>query len=109
MGGESEKIFGRFSTSPQSAPSIIVFDELDRSLRHAAPPGSGVDIRWSTASDRDGRLHRDEMVFVVAHQLREHPHPACCARPLRFHLHIPYPDGRGPGEKSCGSMTARWV
>ncbi len=96
--GESEANLRRiFAQARKSAPSIIVFDELDsiasaRGLYHS---GSGVEHSMvnQLLTEMDG-FRSEEMVLVIGTtNLLEAVDPALL-RPGRFELqiHIPYPD-----------------
>src|SRR3954469_4761768 len=95
--GESEENLRQiFRRARQSAPAIIVFDELDSfATARGTYAGSGVEHSMvnQLLTEMDG-FHREEMVFVVGTtNLVEMLDPALL-RPGRFefHLHIPYPD-----------------
>src|SRR5206468_10518266 len=95
--GESEDNLRQiFRRARQSAPAIIVFDELDSfATARGTYAGSGVEHSMvnQLLTEMDG-FHREEMVFVVGTtNLVEALDPALL-RPGRFefHLHIPYPD-----------------
>ncbi len=95
--GESEEALRQiFHKARESAPSIIVFDELDSfATARGTYTGSGVEHSMvnQLLTEMDG-FHREEMVFVVGTtNLVESLDPALL-RPGRFefHLHIPYPD-----------------
>lgn len=96
--GESEENLRQiFQRARQSAPSIIVFDELDSfATARGTYEGSGVEHSMvnQLLTEMDG-FHREELVFVVGTtNLVESLDPALL-RPGRFefHLYIPYPDG----------------
>src|SRR5204863_6751430 len=80
----------------QSAPAIIVFDELDSfASARGTYTGSGVEHSMvnQLLTEMDG-FHKEEMVFVVGTtNFAEILDPALL-RPGRFEfqLHIPYPD-----------------
>ena len=95
--GESEENLRRiFYQARQSAPSIIVFDELDSfATARGTYTGSGVEHSMvnQLLTEMDG-FHKEEMVFVVGTtNFAESLDPALL-RPGRFefHLHIPYPE-----------------
>ncbi len=95
--GESEEQLRQiFHHARQSAPSIIVFDELDSfASARGTYTGSGVEHSMvnQLLTEMDG-FHREEMVFVIGTtNFAEILDPALL-RPGRFefHLHIPYPD-----------------
>ncbi len=95
--GESEENLRQiFYRARQSAPSIIVFDELD-SFASARGTYSGTGVEHSMVNqlltEMDG-FHKEELVFVVGTtNLVEILDPALL-RPGRFefHLYIPYPE-----------------
>jgi ATP-dependent Zn protease len=85
-----------FHRARQSAPSIIVFDELDSfASARGTYTGSGVEHSMvnQLLTEMDG-FHREEMVFVVGTTNFVEILDAALLRPGRFefHLHIPYPD-----------------
>ncbi len=95
--GESEDNLRQvFHKARQSAPSIIVFDELDSfASARGTYTGSGVEHSMvnQLLTEMDG-FHKEELVFVVGTtNFAEILDPALL-RPGRFefHLHIPYPD-----------------
>ena len=95
--GESEENLRQiFHRARQSAPSIIVFDELDSfASARGTYTGSGVEHSMvnQLLTEMDG-FHKDELVFVVGTtNLIEALDPALL-RPGRFefHLQIPYPE-----------------
>jgi cell division protease FtsH len=95
--GESEENLRQiFHRARQSAPSIIVFDELDSfASARGTYTGSGVEHSMvnQLLTEMDG-FHKEEMVFVVGTtNFAEILDPALL-RPGRFefHLYIPYPD-----------------
>ena len=95
--GESEDNLRQiFHRARQSAPAIIVFDELDSfAAARGTYQGSGVEHSMvnQLLTEMDG-FHREELVFVVGTtNFIEILDPALL-RPGRFefHLHIPYPD-----------------
>ncbi|CAN5327185.1 hypothetical protein BH11PLA2_BH11PLA2_01250 [soil metagenome] len=95
--GESEENLRQiFHRARQSAPSVIVFDELDSfATARGTYTGSGVEHSMvnQLLTEMDG-FHKDELVFVIGTtNLVEAVDPALL-RPGRFefHLHIPYPD-----------------
>src|SRR5262249_39734031 len=96
VGESEERIRQIFHKSRQSAPSIIVFDELDSfASARGTYTGSGVEHSMvnQLLTEMDG-FHKGEMVFVVGTtNFAEILDPALL-RPGRFefHLHIPYPD-----------------
>ncbi len=95
--GESEDNLRQiFLRARQSAPAIIVFDELDSfASARGTYTGSGVEHSMvnQLLTEMDG-FHKEEMVFVIGTtNFAEILDPALL-RPGRFefHLHIPYPD-----------------
>jgi cell division protease FtsH len=95
--GESEDNLRQiFHKSRQSAPSIIVFDELDSfASARGTYTGSGVEHSMvnQLLTEMDG-FRREEMVFVVGTTNFVEILDPALLRPGRFefHLHIPYPD-----------------
>ncbi|MBL8800032.1 MAG: ATP-binding protein, partial [Planctomycetia bacterium] len=95
--GESEENLRRiFYQARQSAPSIIVFDELDSfATARGTYTGSGVEHSMvnQLLTEMDG-FHREEMVFVVGTTNFVESLDPALLRPGRFefHLHIPYPE-----------------
>ncbi len=95
--GESEaNLRSIFAKARQSAPSIIVFDEIDSfATARGTYTGSGVEHSMvnQLLTEMDG-FRKDELVFVVGTtNFAESLDPALL-RPGRFELliHIPYPD-----------------
>ncbi|HZY87243.1 MAG TPA: AAA family ATPase, partial [Gemmataceae bacterium] len=85
-----------FHKARQSAPSIIVFDELDSfASARGTYTGSGVEHSMvnQLLTEMDG-FHREEMVFVIGTTNFVEVLDPALLRPGRFefHLHIPYPD-----------------
>jgi cell division protease FtsH len=95
--GESEDNLRQiFHKARQSAPAIIVFDELDSfASARGTYTGSGVEHSMvnQLLAEMDG-FHREEMVFVVGTTNFVDILDPALLRPGRFefHLHIPYPD-----------------
>ncbi len=95
--GESEENLRQiFHQARQSAPSIIVFDELDSfAAARGTYTGSGVEHSMvnQLLTEMDG-FHNDELVFVVGTTNFVEILDPALLRPGRFefHLHIPYPD-----------------
>jgi cell division protease FtsH len=95
--GESEDNLRQiFHRARQSAPAIIVFDELDSfASARGTYTGSGVEHSMvnQLLTEMDG-FHREEMVFVVGTTNFVEALDPALLRPGRFefHLHIPYPD-----------------
>ena len=85
-----------FHKARQSAPSIIVFDELDSfASARGTYTGSGVEHSMvnQLLTEMDG-FHKEELVFVVGTTNFVESLDPALMRPGRFefHLHIPYPD-----------------
>ena len=95
--GESEENLRQiFHKARQSAPSIIVFDELDSfATARGTYAGSGVEHSMvnQLLTEMDG-FHKDELVFVVGTTNFVEALDPALLRPGRFefHLHIPYPE-----------------
>ncbi len=95
--GESEENLRMvFHKARQSAPAIIVFDELDSfATRRGSYSGSGVEHSMvnQLLTEMDG-FHKEELVFVVGTTNFVESLDPALLRPGRFefHLHIPYPD-----------------
>ena len=95
--GESEENLRQiFHKARQSAPAIIVFDELDSfATARGTYTGSGVEHSMvnQLLTEMDG-FHKDELVFVVGTTNFVESLDPALLRPGRFefHLHIPYPD-----------------
>lgn len=95
--GESEENLRQiFHKARQSAPSIIVFDELDSfATARGTYAGSGVEHSMvnQLLTEMDG-FHKDELVFVVGTTNFVESLDPALLRPGRFefHLHIPYPE-----------------
>jgi cell division protease FtsH len=95
--GESEENLRMvFHKARQSAPSIIVFDELDSfATRRGSYSGSGVEHSMvnQLLTEMDG-FHKEELVFVVGTTNFVESLDPALLRPGRFefHLHIPYPE-----------------
>ncbi|MEZ6121750.1 MAG: AAA family ATPase [Planctomycetaceae bacterium] len=95
--GESEENLRRiFHRARQSAPAIIVFDELDSfASARGTYTGSGVEHSMvnQMLTEMDG-FNSDELVFVVGTTNFVEALDPALLRPGRFefHLHIPYPD-----------------
>jgi cell division protease FtsH len=95
--GESEDNLRQiFHRARQSAPSIIVFDELDSfASARGTYTGSGVEHSMvnQLLTEMDG-FHKEEMVFVVGTTNFVEILDPALLRPGRFefHLYIPYPD-----------------
>ncbi len=101
--GESEDNLRQiFHRARLSAPSIIVFDELDSfASARGTYTGSGVEHSMvnQLLTEMDG-FHREEMVFVVGTTNFVSILDPALLRPGRFefHLHIPYPDAEARRE-----------
>ncbi len=95
--GESEENLRQiFHRARQSAPSIIVFDELDSfASARGTYTGSGVEHSMvnQMLTEMDG-FQSDELVFVVGTTNFVESLDPALLRPGRFEfqLHIPYPD-----------------
>jgi cell division protease FtsH len=95
--GESEDNLRQiFHRARQSAPAIIVFDELDSfASARGTYTGSGVEHSMvnQLLTEMDG-FHKEEMVFVIGTTNFVEILDPALLRPGRFefHLHIPYPD-----------------
>ena len=95
--GESEENLRLiFHRARQSAPAIIVFDELDSfAAARGTYTGSGVEHSMvnQLLTEMDG-FHSDELVFVVGTTNFVEILDPALLRPGRFEfqLHIPYPD-----------------
>jgi cell division protease FtsH len=95
--GESEDNLRQiFHKARQSAPSIIVFDELDSfATARGTYSGSGVEHSMvnQLLTEMDG-FHKEEMVFIVGTTNFVESLDPALLRPGRFefHLRIPYPD-----------------
>jgi cell division protease FtsH len=95
--GESEENLRRiFYQARQSAPSIIVFDELDSfATARGTYTGSGVEHSMvnQLLTEMDG-FHKEELVFIVGTTNFVESLDQALLRPGRFefHLYIPYPD-----------------
>lgn len=95
--GESEENLRQiFHRARQSAPSIIVFDELDSfATARGTYTGSGVEHSMvnQLLTEMDG-FHKEELVFVIGTTNFVESLDPALLRPGRFefHLHIPYPD-----------------
>jgi cell division protease FtsH len=95
--GESEEALRHvFYKARQSAPSIIVFDELDSfATARGTYTGSGVEHSMvnQLLTEMDG-FHKEELVFVVGTTNFVESLDPALLRPGRFefHLYIPYPD-----------------
>lgn len=95
--GESEENLRQiFHKARQSAPAIIVFDELDSfAAARGTYTGSGVEHSMvnQMLTEMDG-FNSEELVFVVGTTNFVEMLDPALLRPGRFefHLHIPYPD-----------------
>ncbi|MFT5525673.1 MAG: cell division protease FtsH, partial [Pirellulaceae bacterium] len=95
--GESEENLRQiFHRARQSAPAIIVFDELDSfAAARGTYTGSGVEHSMvnQMLTEMDG-FNSDELVFVVGTTNFVEILDPALLRPGRFefHLHIPHPD-----------------
>ena len=101
--GESEDNLRQiFHKARQSAPAIIVFDEIDSfASARGTYTGSGVEHSMvnQLLTEMDG-FHKEEMVFIVGTTNFVEALDPALLRPGRFefHLHIPYPDADGRRE-----------
>lgn len=96
VGESEERLRQLFHRARQSAPSIIVFDELDSfASARGTYTGSGVEHSMvnQLLTEMDG-FHSEELVFVVGTTNFVDILDPALLRPGRFefHLHIPYPD-----------------
>jgi cell division protease FtsH len=96
VGESEERLRQVFHSARQSAPSIIVFDELDSfATARGTYTGSGVEHSMvnQLLTEMDG-FHREEMVFVVGTTNFVESLDPALLRPGRFefHLRIPYPE-----------------
>jgi cell division protease FtsH len=95
--GESEENLRQiFHKARQSAPSVIVFDEIDSfATSRGTYTGSGIEHSMvnQLLTEMDG-FHKDELVFVVGTTNFVEALDPALLRPGRFefHIHIPYPD-----------------
>ena len=95
--GESEENLRQiFYRARQSAPAIIVFDELDSfASARGTYTGSGVEHSMvnQLLTEMDG-FHKEELVFVVGTTNFVEVLDPALLRPGRFefHLYIPYPE-----------------
>jgi len=95
--GESEENLRQvFARARQSAPAIIVFDELDAfAAARGTFTGSGVEHSMvnQLLTEMDG-FRKEELVFVVGTTNFVEALDPALLRPGRFefHLHVPYPD-----------------
>lgn len=95
--GESEENLRQiFHRARQSAPAVIVFDELDSfATARGTYAGSGVEHSMvnQLLTEMDG-FHKDELVFVIGTTNFPESLDPALLRPGRFefHLHIPYPE-----------------
>jgi cell division protease FtsH len=96
VGESEENIRQIFLHARKSAPSVIVFDELDSfAAARGTFTGSGVEHSMvnQLLTEMDG-FRRDELVFVVGTTNFVESLDRALLRPGRFefHLHVPYPD-----------------
>jgi cell division protease FtsH len=96
VGKSEENLRQIFHAARQSAPSIIVFDELDSfASARGTYTGSGVEHSMvnQLLTEMDG-FHKDELVFVVGTTNFVEILDPALLRPGRFefHLYIPYPE-----------------
>ncbi|MGF1581583.1 MAG: AAA family ATPase [Gemmataceae bacterium] len=95
VGESEERIRQIFQSARQSAPSIIVFDEMDSfASARGTYTGSGVEHSMvnQLLTELDG-FHKEELVFVVGTTNFVEILDPALLRPGRFefHLQIPYP------------------
>lgn len=98
VGESEERLRQVFHRARQSAPSIIVFDELDSfAAARGTYTGSGVEHSMvnQLLTEMDG-FHSEELVFVVGTTNYVEILDPALLRPGRFefHLHIPHPDAQ---------------
>jgi cell division protease FtsH len=96
VGESEENLRGVFMRARQSAPSVIVFDELDSfAAARGTYTGSGVEHSMvnQLLTEMDG-FRREELVFVVGTTNFVESLDPALLRPGRFEfaLHIPYPN-----------------
>jgi cell division protease FtsH len=96
VGESEENLRGVFVRARQSAPSVIVFDELDSfAAARGSYQGSGVEHSMvnQLLTEMDG-FRREELVFVVGTTNFVESLDPALLRPGRFEfvLHIPYPN-----------------
>jgi cell division protease FtsH len=96
VGESEERLRQIFHSARQSAPAIIVFDELDSfASARGTYTGSGVEHSMvnQLLTEMDG-FHKEELVFVVGTTNFVEILDPALLRPGRFefHLEIPYPD-----------------
>lgn len=95
--GESEENLRKvFLRARQSAPAVIVFDEIDSfAVRRGTHTGSGVEHSMVNMllTEMDG-FRKEELIFVVATTNFVESLDPALLRPGRFEfqLHVPYPD-----------------
>jgi cell division protease FtsH len=95
--GESEENLRQiFHRARQSAPAIIVFDEIDSfATARGTYTGSGVEHSMvnQLLTEMDG-FHKEEMVFIIGTTNFVECLDPALLRPGRFefHLYIPYPE-----------------
>ena len=96
VGESEENLRGVFMRARQSAPSVIVFDELDSfAAARGTYTGSGVEHSMvnQLLTEMDG-FRKEELVFVVGTTNFVEALDPALLRPGRFEfaLHIPYPN-----------------
>src|SRR5205085_1295219 len=96
VGESEENLRQTFHKARQSAPAIIIFDELDSfASARGTYTGSGVEHSMvnQLLTEMDG-FHKEELVFIVGTTNYVESLDPALMRPGRFefHLHIPYPD-----------------
>ena len=102
VGESEERIRGIFVRARESAPSVIIFDELDSfASARGTYTGSGVEHSMvnQLLTEMDG-FRKDELVFVVGTTNFVESLDGALLRPGRFefHLEIPYP---GAGDREA--------
>ncbi len=96
VGESEENLRNLFRRARQSAPAIIIFDELDSfAVARGSYTGSGVEHSMvnQLLTEMDG-FRSEELVFVVGTTNFVESLDSALLRPGRFEfqLHIPYPD-----------------
>ncbi len=96
VGESEENLRGVFMRARQSAPAVIVFDELDSfAAARGTYTGSGVEHSMvnQLLTEMDG-FRKDELVFVVGTTNFVESLDPALMRPGRFEfvLHVPYPN-----------------
>ncbi len=96
VGASEENLRAVFTRARATAPSVIIFDELDSfAIARGSYTGSGVEHSMvnQLLTEMDG-FRKEELVFVVGTTNFVESLDAALLRPGRFEfmLHIPYPD-----------------